>query len=451
MAPRAKVTALLFGGDTTVTRNQYAAVGFSLMALKYLLDSSVLFLVQHITVSPLTYLNPFLSSKTPLFANSPSWFVWLLSLIALPFAWVGLSMTVRRAQDAGLSTWVAFLFLVPGLNYLLMLGLCLAPSRPAAPASRPRGPSSAAWKSAMLGVFGALVFSALVLLFSVEVLKTYGAALFVGTPIAMGAISSFTLNRQTPTSVGATLSLAVLTALLSAGALLLFGLEGAVCITMAFPPALAFTLLGAILGRTVALKSGAATTSMWIVLCLVPMLAGFESLPHAPPLREVASSIEINAPPEKVWSHVVTFSELPAPTEWIFQTGIAYPQRARIEGQGVGAIRRCEFSTGPFIEPIQTWEPPVRLGFGVESQPPPMEEWSPYKNIHPRHLDGYFRSQRGEFRLVSLPFGRTRLEGSTWYELDLAPGEYWRLWADGLIHAIHMRVLKHIKQEVEHP
>src|SRR5690349_20705675 len=102
MAPRAKVTPLLFGGDTLVTRKQYAAVGFSLMALKYLLDSSVLFLVQHITVSPLTYLNPFLSSKSPLLAHSPSWFAWLLALIALPFAWVGLSMTVRRVQDAGL-------------------------------------------------------------------------------------------------------------------------------------------------------------------------------------------------------------------------------------------------------------------------------------------------------------------------------------------------------------
>ncbi len=115
----------------------------------------------------------------------------------------------------------------------------------------------------------------------------------------------------------------------------------------------------------------------------------------------------------------------------------------------MGAIRRCEFSTGPFVEPITRWEPPTRLGFSVESQPPPMEEWSPYKNLHPRHLDGYFRSKRGEFRIVALPSGRTRLEGSTWYELDLSPGEYWRLWSDGLIHAIHLRVLEHIKRETE--
>jgi len=78
-----------------------------------------------------------------------------------------------------------------------------------------------------------------------------------------------------------------------------------------------------------------------------------------------------------------------------------------------------------------------------------MEEWSPEGQIHPRHLDGYFRARRGEFRLVGLPGGRTRLEGSTWYQLDLAPGAYWRVWADSLVHAIHLRVLEHIKAEVE--
>ena len=41
--------------------------------------------------------------------------------------------------------------------------------------------------------------------------------------------------------------------------------------------------------------------------------------------------------------------------------------------------------------------------------------------------------------------GRTRLEGSTWYTLDLGPSTYWALWSDALIHGIHGRVLEHIK------
>jgi len=78
-----------------------------------------------------------------------------------------------------------------------------------------------------------------------------------------------------------------------------------------------------------------------------------------------------------------------------------------------------------------------------------MQEWSPYAHIHLPHLDGYFRSTRGEFRLIELPNGRTRLEGSTWYELDLAPFSYWSLIADQIVHQIHLRVLWHVKAEAE--
>ena len=58
-------------------------------------------------------------------------------------------------------------------------------------------------------------------------------------------------------------------------------------------------------------------------------------------------------------------------------------------------------------------------------------------------------SRRGEFRLIELDDGRTRLEGSTWYQLDMAPQPYWVLWSDALIHSIHERVLEHIVTEVE--
>lgn len=57
--------------------------------------------------------------------------------------------------------------------------------------------------------------------------------------------------------------------------------------------------------------------------------------------------------------------------------------------------------------------------------------------------------RRGEFRLVALPDGRTRLEGSTWYTLDMAPQAYWTLWSDALIHRVHARVLEHVRDLAE--
>jgi hypothetical protein len=64
-------------------------------------------------------------------------------------------------------------------------------------------------------------------------------------------------------------------------------------------------------------------------------------------------------------------------------------------------------------------------------------------------LDGSFRSTHGEFRLVPLADGTTRLEGRTWYKLDIYPHAYWTLWSDWLVHKIHGRVLRHIKRLAE--
>ena len=150
-----------------------------------------------------------------------------------------------------------------------------------------------------------------------------------------------------------------------------------------------------------------------------------------------------------MWRHVVTFSELPPPRELMFRSGIAYPARASIHGSGVGAVRHCEFSTGPFVEPITVWDEPKRLAFDVTAQPHPMRELSPYRAIEPPHLHGFFQSRRGQFLLVAQPDGTTRLEGTTWYDQNLWPNRYWRVWSDYLVHSIHRRVLDHIKLEAE--
>ena len=142
-------------------------------------------------------------------------------------------------------------------------------------------------------------------------------------------------------------------------------------------------------------------------------------------------------------------AELPPPPEWFFRLGIAYPQRARIDGEGVGAVRRCEFSTGPFVEPITVWDEPRRLEFAVTENPPPMHEWSPYRDLTPRHLHGYLVSRQGRFLLTPLAGGRTRLEGTTWYTNRMWPAPYWNLWSDHIIHRIHQRVLIHIQKLAE--
>jgi hypothetical protein len=153
----------------------------------------------------------------------------------------------------------------------------------------------------------------------------------------------------------------------------------------------------------------------------------------------------IDAAPEVVWRNVIAFSELPPPKEAMFKLGIAYPIRAEIFGAGVGAVRHCNFSTGPFVEPIEVWDEPRLLKFSVTQNPEPMQEWTPYRNVHPTHLNGYLESRAGQFRLIPVGENQTRLEGTTWYHHHLWPADYWQLWSDHIIHTIHLRVLNHIK------
>jgi hypothetical protein len=175
------------------------------------------------------------------------------------------------------------------------------------------------------------------------------------------------------------------------------------------------------------------------------MLLGAESFSRTPPtLFAVTTSVEVNASPNRVWENVVSFRDIAAAPDFMFRAGIAYPIRARIEGTGVGAIRYCEFSTGSFVEPIEVWDLPRLLKFSVTHNPPPMREWSPF-NVHPPHLNNFLVSRGGEFRLIELPDGRTRLQGTTWYEHRMWPETYWRWWSDFIIHRIHLRVLRHVK------
>ena len=74
-----------------------------------------------------------------------------------------------------------------------------------------------------------------------------------------------------------------------------------------------------------------------------------------------------------------------------------------------------------------------------------MREWSPYEVVHAPHLHGGVQSLRGEFKLTRLPGDRTRLDGTTWYRLKMAPNAYWALYAELAIHTIHLRVLSHIR------
>lgn len=282
-------------------------------------------------------------------------------------------------------------------------------------------------------------------------LGAYGYALFILLPVFIGANSTVLYGSKKPITNKEALGVSFLTLLMFALTLLLFAIEGLVCIVMASPIIALLTWIGSLIGRASLSEETPNRTPIALLILVggIPITASLEKVDNSN-LTSIVTSIEIKAPPQKVWRNVIAFPQLDEPTEVIFKAGIAYPINAKIEGNGVGAVRHCNFTTGSFIEPITVWNEPNLLKFDVDEQPAPMRELSFWKVDAP-HLHDYFVSKQGQFKLTQLPNGNTLLEGTTWYYHNIQPAFYWQIWSTYIVHSIHERVLTHIKKNSEKP
>jgi len=285
---------------------------------------------------------------------------------------------------------------------------------------------------------------------SINYLGDYGWSVFIGIPFLLGFLPPYITGKKVKITKGMAYKLSFLALGLACIALLAFAIEGLICLLMASPLLGLAVWLGSYIGYKSSNSNFMNTTNTTVVLILLSIgFMSFDYLNEPKDLIPVKTEIIINAPIEKVWNHVVTFDKIDEPTDWIFKTGIAYPTDSTIVGNGVGAVRHCNFTTGSFIEPITTWNEPNLLQFDVQKQPIPMNEFNPFWNVHPPHLNGYFKSYKGQFKLTKISDNQTALEGTTWYKVDIYPEIYWKSWSDFIVHRIHERVLNHIKNESE--
>lgn len=279
----------------------------------------------------------------------------------------------------------------------------------------------------------------------------YGWTVFVFLPFLVGFLPSYLASKRLELSKGECYKLSFSALLVSVLLLLVCAIEGAICIMMALPILMLIIWISAYIGFIINnRKSKLSRAHATIILAFYSLsFLSFDYINEPEELIPVTTRIIVNAPIEKVWHNVVTFDTIAEPDEFIFKTGIAYPQNATIHGKGVGAIRYCNFTTGSYVEPITAWDEPHLLQFSVASEPAPMKEFNPFWDIHPPHLKGYFKSVKGQFKLERTINNVTLLEGTTWYKVDIYPQFYWKMWANTIIHKIHYRVLEHIKSESE--
>lgn len=280
------------------------------------------------------------------------------------------------------------------------------------------------------------------------VTQTYGYGLFMLLPLAAGFASALLCNRGRKWDWSRTSMVLALT--LGLTGFLMLGIEGIVCLLMASVISAALASIGAIIAWIVSKMKSHQRTMLLLVCGIAPITMGFEQrFKSASPLLEQTTTIEVNAPPEVIWRFVPSFPRIETAPDGLLAHGLAYPIEATMNGTGVGARRSCVLSTGHMPEIVTRWEPGRVLEFDVLETPPAMFESNPFFNAKPRHVEGYFTVKHGRFVLIPLEGGRTRIEGTSWFQHDLWPQAYWAPITSRVVKAVHERVLKHIKQLAE--
>lgn len=295
------------------------------------------------------------------------------------------------------------------------------------------------------------IFGAGIVYLAAVSFQEYGWTLFVVAPVIMGFVSAMIYAPNSSRAFWKCYAVSLFYIGLISAIVMAVAIEGFICVIMSLPIVLPMTLLGASIGYVVRnhlFRPRIGILSSIFLALSLPFMLAFEAFDKSEPtLHKVISTVEIDAPIDIVWKNIIEFPQIESQPDGVLRLGFAYPINARIDGTGIGAIRYCNFNTGPFVEPITAWDAPNRLAFDVTEQPSPMTELSPYDHLQAAHLD-YIRSQKGEFRLYEKD-GKTIVEGTTYYFHDIAPDIYWNIFSDEIIHQIHLRVLNHIKRVSE--
>jgi uncharacterized membrane protein YhaH (DUF805 family) len=402
----------------------------------------------HVFVVPLRYLSQTIQGRL---LTPTTWFVAAAFLFQVATAWALAALAIRRARDAAINEWWAANAILPPLQPVVVLILSLLPSRaaPSPPVSATPDARGRITVEAFKGACAGIGLTVLTVALSTLVFGVYGTGLFVMSPLIIGAVTAYIGNRRVDIGLRATWALVKSAAVLGGLALLALALEGLICIVVIAPLWLLFSAIGGFIGRAIVRAARGPPRSTSAALALIPLVYAFEAVFPASVTFENRVSIDIDAPSAAVWRSITAMGRIEEPPGVLFRLGLAHPLSGRLVGEGVGAHRHGEFSTGTAVERITEWIPNQRLTFVVLNDVPTVRELSPYDHVHAPHVVGYFATTAASFDLEDRGGVATRLTLRSMHVLRLEPVLYWLPLVNWVVDENKGRVLRHIRQLAE--
>ena len=250
-------------------------------------------------------------------------------------------MSARRAANANLPAWLSLLFFIPILQYLLIFTLCLLPTSSKYywtkrhPSSFTQALPSLIFLPIILMITLFVILGILLVWLSANVFQTYASALFLGYPFMVGFLSGYLLMRKgyfPRLGYIKSFAIVILVITLVHALLILFALEGLICVIMILPFAIAISLAGTVFGVLLASYSKPTSISPTFLFLFLPVLPWLESQGIKQKIIQshqgvVLSKIEIQRTPEQVWPHVVSFFRYSSTTRLAVPTWhcLSYP------------------------------------------------------------------------------------------------------------------------------
>ncbi len=288
--------------------------------------------------------------------------------------------------------------------------------------------------------FKGFLVSNIVALISVALIKYPGFqnngtlifSVFVIVPLLMGIIGSWFWTKEvikSKTLAGYSVLNGFIAIILS----FIFLGEGIICLLIVSPLIFAFIITGSFMGKRMFSRNNQKLNVSVFSLLFVVFIV--DSLSEHNYVNLVADEMVIQATPDQVWKHVVSFDKIEKKDDyWLFKIGMPSPMQTTVDGYYKGSGRKCIFSNGyVFDEKIVTYLPNKDLTFDIVGQP-----------LDPEIM-GHIDILRGQFLLKDNGNGTTTLVGNSWYRLHVFPVWYYDIWAKSITRNVHLRVMEHIK------